>query len=339
MKTTVRTLLAVLVLVSTFAMQPERARAAGPDELVCMYPFWVGFAPLHLANELGYFEEEGVSVREIIDDDRSNALAAMERGDIDCYLRSVGEYQGRPRTPETQGKIIGTIDVSDGGDGIVVAGHIDSICDLEGKVFASEPNLPSTLIAQMALKEQCGLTIDDVVWKKIASADAIAVMSDSDVAAVGAYEPVLTQTVKANQDRNAKILISSRDYPGLITDAIIARTDNLRTQPEKYETLLRGIYRAIAFFQENPEEAIPIMAERFDLKPAEFEEVLANIYYTDIEQAVDFMGLGGERGRLHPLFGEIMQLNIENGAADVRLEAEEQIDNSIITELWNDWQQ
>jgi NitT/TauT family transport system substrate-binding protein len=339
MNTPVRTVLAALALVSMFGLQPERAEAAGPDQLVCMYPFWVGFAPLHLANELGYFKDEGVQVREIIDDDRSNALAAMERGDIDCYLRSVGEYQGRPRTSKTEGKIIGTIDVSNGGDGIVVAGNINSICDLKGKIFASEPNLPSTLIAQMALKEQCGLTIDDVVWKKIASADAIAVMSDPDVAAVGAYEPVLTQTVKANEARNAKILISSRDYPGLITDAIIARTDNLKTQPKKYQALLRGIYRAIAFYEKNPDKAIPIMAKRFDLKPAEFKEVLANIYYTNIDQAADFMGLNGKPGKLHPLFDKIMQLNIENGGADVRLKAEEQIDNSVITKVRNDWQQ
>lgn len=171
--------LGALLLAGMAALAPsDRALAAGPDALVCAYPFWVGFAPLHLANELGYFAEEGITVEEIVDDDNSNAIAAMERGDIDCYLRSLGEYQGRPRTAETQGIAIGTIDVSDGGDGVVVAGDIQSVCDLQGKDFASEPNLPSTLIAQMALKEQCGLTIDDVVWKKIASADAIAVMTD-----------------------------------------------------------------------------------------------------------------------------------------------------------------
>lgn len=310
-----------------------RAAAAGPDELVCAYPFWVGFAPLHLANELGYFEDEGITVQEIIDDDYSNGVAAMERGDIDCYLRSVGEYQGRPRTAESQGIIIGTIDVSDGGDGVVAAGDIRSVCDLEGATFASEPNLPSTLLAQMALKEQCDLSIEDVEWKQIASADAIAVMADDSVAAVGAYEPVLTQTVKANETRGAHILISSRDFPGLITDAIIARTENLNSQPEKYVKLLRGIYRAIDFFNANPDEAIPIMAGRFDLTPDQFKEVLQNIYYTDLPASLELMGTNGEPGRLHELFGEIMQLNLENGAADVQLQAGQHIDNSIITEV------
>jgi NitT/TauT family transport system substrate-binding protein len=25
------------------------------DKVTCMYPVWVGFGPVHLANELGYF--------------------------------------------------------------------------------------------------------------------------------------------------------------------------------------------------------------------------------------------------------------------------------------------
>ena len=93
--------------------------AAADDTISCAYPFWPGFAPVHLANELGYFAEEGLTVNETFDDDRSNVLPALERGDIQCDMRTVGEHQGRPRTPETQGTIIGTIDISLGGDGVV----------------------------------------------------------------------------------------------------------------------------------------------------------------------------------------------------------------------------
>ena len=81
--------------------------------------------------------------------------------DIDCYLRTVGEYQGLGRTKETKGKIIGTIDLSTGGDGWVADGSIKSVCDLKGKTIAVEPNLPTRLIMQMALKKDCGLSIKD----------------------------------------------------------------------------------------------------------------------------------------------------------------------------------
>ncbi|MFQ5784133.1 MAG: ABC transporter substrate-binding protein [Alphaproteobacteria bacterium] len=327
-------ILGAFVGLAALSAQTTPVKAAGPDHLDCAYPFWVGFAPLHLANELGYFKEQGLTVKEIIDDDRSNALAAMARGDIDCYFRSVGEYQGRPRTPETQGIIIGTIDVSDGGDGVVTDASVKSICDLKGKTVASEPNLPSTLIIQMALKKQCGLSIDQVNLMDIASSDAVGVFSDPNVMAVGAYEPVLTKTVEVHKDRGAYIIVSSKDYPNLITDTIIARTDNLKSQPEKYVKLLRGIYKAVDYFRKNPDKAIPIMAKRFDLSPAEFKEVLQGIRYYSLKESVDLVGMNGKPGTLHKIFADVMQLNIENNAADVQLKAEQQIDNSIITKVW-----
>jgi NitT/TauT family transport system substrate-binding protein len=135
-----------------FGTEAARAAAGDANKLTCMYPVWVGFGPIHLAKELGYFKEEGIDVDEILDDDMPNAIAAMDRGDIDCYLRTVGEYQGLRRRKDTQGIIIGTIDLSTGGDGWVADGSIKSVCDLKGKTIAVEPNLPARLIMQMALK-------------------------------------------------------------------------------------------------------------------------------------------------------------------------------------------
>src|SRR6185312_6319673 len=109
--------LAAIAAIIGLAGSSAQAAVGNPTKVTCMYPVWVGFGPVHLANELGYFKEEGIEVEEIIDDDMPNAMAAMERGDIDCYLRTVGEYQGLGRRKETQGIIIGTIDLSQGGDG------------------------------------------------------------------------------------------------------------------------------------------------------------------------------------------------------------------------------
>ena len=158
-------LLALLLLAAAlFAAMPTSAAQAAvgdADKVTCMYPVWVGFGPVHLANELGYFKEEGIEVEEILDDDMPNAMAAMERGDIDCYLRTVGEYQGLGRRKDTQGIIIGTIDLSTGGDGWAADQSIKSVCDLKGKTIAVEPNLPARLIMQMALKKECNLSIKD----------------------------------------------------------------------------------------------------------------------------------------------------------------------------------
>ncbi len=38
----------------------------------------------------------------------------------------------------------------------------------------------------------------------------------------------------------------------------------------------------------------------------------------------------GQRGKLQDIFDEVMQLNLDNGAADNKLDSNQQIDNSVI---------
>ena len=87
------------------------------------------------------------------------------------------------------------------------------------------------------------LSISDVKLADIAAAGADGVFCGrKSVAAVGTYEPVLKQVVATHEDRGAHIVASSKDYKQIMLDVIIARTDNLKSQPDKYVKLLRGIY-------------------------------------------------------------------------------------------------
>jgi NitT/TauT family transport system substrate-binding protein len=342
MRFTKRRFLSIAVALAALGsmLVPGSAEAAVGEEnkITCAYPVWVGFGPVHLANELGYFKEEGIEVEEILDDDMPNAMAAMERGDIDCYLRTVGEYQGLGRRKDTQGIIIGTIDLSTGGDGWVADGSIKSVCDLKDKTIAVEPNLPARLIMQMALNKQCNLSIKDTNLTDIAAADAVGVFADPSVAAVGTYEPVLSQVAATHQNRGAHILVSSKDYADLILDVIFVHTEELKAHPDKYVKFLRAIYRAVDYFNSNQEQAIPIIAKHFSITPEDFKATLPNFRYTPFQEAVQLMGTDQE-GRVYEVFREAMALNLEFGSADVELHPEDHIDRSIITKVQESWKQ
>lgn len=204
--------------------------AAADDMIRILAPTWVGFAPVLVAQDLGCYAEECVTLQMSFEDDRTNVLAAMERGDIDADMRTVGEHQGRPRTPETPGKIICTIDISVGGDGVVADGAIATVADLKGKTVAVEPNIPARLLLQMALAK-AGLSLADVDLREIATADTIAVFSDPAIAAVGTYEPFLSQTLPVVAERHPHILVSSKAEP------VRAPSDGLRAFFEKYTAM------------------------------------------------------------------------------------------------------
>ncbi|WP_372675135.1 ABC transporter substrate-binding protein [Aquicoccus sp.] len=298
-------------------------------------PTWVGFAPALVAQDLGCYEEEGVSLDFRFEDDRANVMAAMERGDIDADMRTVGEHQGRPRAPETPGTIIGTIDVSVGGDGVLVDGTIDSVADLEGKTVAIEPNIPARLLLQMELAK-VGLSINDLELREIATADTIAVFNDPAISAVGTYEPFLSQAAGILTERDPRILVSSLDEPDIIVDIITARDAALAETPGKFESLLRCVYRAVAFQRENPEQFSEYAAPYFGLTAADVTEIVeTSLDYTTYEDAVAFLGTGGETGKLHGVFDEVMQLNIDYGAAETVLDPVEEIDNALLTGLFD----
>jgi NitT/TauT family transport system substrate-binding protein len=310
---------------------PFPAQAA--ETIRMLAPTWLGFAPVHVANDMGCFKDEGLEVDYKFEDDRSNVMAAYARGDIEVDMRTVGEHQGRPRDAETPGVIIGTIDESVGGDGVIADETIKSVADLKGKVVAAEPNIPARLLLQMKLKE-AGLTLNDLQIKDIATADTAAVFADTSIAAIATYEPFMSQAVKNSTRPGAGVLVSSKDYRGIIIDVITARKDDLAANPGKYASFLKCIYKAVDFSKAEPAKYAELAAPHFGLTAAEVQEILdTSLAYTNLADAKAYMGKPGARGKLHDIFDTVMTLNLENGAADNKLDANQQIDNSVINTL------
>lgn len=307
--------------------------ALSADQIRILAPTWLGFAPVHIASDLGCFAKKDLDVSIKFEDDLTNVMAAMARGDIELQMRSVGEYQGRPRDASTPGIIIGTIDESVGGDGVITDDNIKSVADLKGKVVAAEPNIPARLLLQMELK-QAGLSLKDLQIKDIASADTGAVFVDPSIAAIATYEPFMSQALKASARPGARMLISSKDHRGIIIDAIIVRNDDLKANPDKYARFLGCIYEAVDFIKAEPDKFAEMASKHFGLTPDEVKGIVnGSLSYTTLAESLAYMGKPDEKGTLHGIFDTVMQLNLENGAADNKLIATDQIDNSVINKV------
>jgi NitT/TauT family transport system substrate-binding protein len=307
--------------------------AFSADQIRILAPTWLGFAPVHIAGDLGCFAGKDLDVSIKFEDDLTNVMAAMARGDIEMQMRSVGEYQGRPRNASTPGIIIGTIDESVGGDGVITDDKIKTVADLKGKVVAAEPNIPSRLLLQMELK-QAGLSLKDLQIKDIATADTGAVFVDETITAIATYEPFMSQALKASTRPGARMLVSSKDHRGIIIDAIIVRNDDFKANPDKYAKFLGCIYEAVDFLKAEPAKFADMASKHFGLTAAEVTEIVdSSLSYTTLAESLTYMGKPGEKGTLHGIFDTVMDLNLENGAADNKLVATDQIDNSAINKL------
>lgn len=308
------------------------AAHAEDNKIRVLAPTWTGYAPVFVAIDKGYFKELDIEVEMRFEDDRSNVLAAMTRGDVEIDMRTVGEHQGRPRDASTPGVIIATIDKSVGGDGVIADGSIGSVRDLKGKTVAVEPNIPARLLLQLALKKE-GMTLDDLTMKEIMTPDTVAVFADASIAAIGTYEPVMSQALTAQPQRNGKLLVSSKDSD-IIIDIIDVRQDDLKTNPVKYQKFLTGLFKAIDLYKSDPAEFIKLAAPHYNLTEKEVKEIFdTSLEFTDKAATADMIGTADKPGKLAEIFDTVMQLNLDYKSADAKLDAGQQIDPSVMAAI------
>ncbi len=144
----------------------------------------------------------------------------------------------------------------------------------------------------------------------------------------------MSQAVAASTRPGTKILFSSKDYRGIIIDIITARRDDLQAHPDKYVKFLRGIYRAVDFAAKNPDKYAELAAPHFGLTPVEVKNIInTSLAYIPLDKAKALLGEPGKPGVLFDTFKTVMQLNLENGAADHNLDAAQQIDSAAISKV------
>jgi NitT/TauT family transport system substrate-binding protein len=292
---------------------------------------WSGFAPVFVAADLGYFKAMGLNVTVKLDDEQSDALAGLTRGDIEVDMRTVDDYQRRPRSDATPGVMIGTIDESIGGDGVVAAGAIKTPADLKGKTIAMETDIPAYLLMQLEL-EKAGLSVKDVHIKQTAGSDALSVFADPSIDAIGTFQPFMNQAVKTQAARGAHTLISSASYPGFIIDAIIVNQDKLKADPASYKSFLIGVYKAVAYFDTNQADFLKLAAPHFNLSVADFKASIdGSLNYTSLATAKTYFGSSATPGPIYKTFDTLMHLNSENGASDHQLSAAHSFDLSVLS--------
>jgi NitT/TauT family transport system substrate-binding protein len=329
--TLTRTVISSLLAIATILVSMSAALAE--DRIRCAYPFWFGFAPVPVAIELGYFAEEGLEVDTVFDNDRANVLPGLEIGDLHCTMRTIGEHMSRPLAVDSDLVVIGVIDVSVGADGVVGAPGIESVTDLIGKTFAGEINHPGTLMTAHALK-QAGHSFDEVNVRLIATDDGQAVFEDEEVAAVATWEPMLSEIVANTSRKGSKILLSSADFNGLITDVVIVNKSDYEANREKYAKFMRGIYRAVDLYNKDEAAFLAAAAPAYDVTPDLMKADLGGVYYTSYEDALEFFGVG-QPPKLKDVVAGLNDINVDLDLMDAPIPYEAMVDATLTDGLFD----
>ena len=318
-------LLVVIVLVVVF-MQGDRNNTGNKQSkqsvTIGMVTF-PGYAPLYLAKEKKLFE--GVDVNLVRIESIGDLRAAMNSGKIDMYAATYDIFEAvENNTPPGIGFL--AIDESHGGDGVAVSKDIKDLKDLKGKSVAAEPGFPPYFILQYLLNKE-GMSLADINFKDLPSADAGNAFVSGQVDVAATYEPYLS--ISANKRDGASVLVSSADTPGLIVDFLFASEDLVKNDKEVLKRIADGWFAAVNYWKQNPDESVKIMAKSFGVDNAEMEDIKSGISWLTLEdnQKLFDKKQPNNAYETFDLVGDILE---SNNSAGVRVKSSDKLSDKII---------
>ena len=323
MKTPFATLAVLFLLIVACAGTQERA------SLTLSVNSWIGYGPFYLAQEKGFFTDEGLDVSIVTTEGTAERKAAMVANRIDVLGDTV-DLLVLSRDEQVPSVAVMELDVSNGADGIIVTDDIKTVADLKGKSIAVQKNFVGESFLLYVLKKY-DLSPDDVELIDMESGAAGAAFVAGSVDVAVTYEPWLS---KAKERENGKILISSADEPGVIVDILSVHEDVLAQRPDDIKKLMRAWFRAVDYAKQNPEEANAIMAKYYDLPPQEFADILTGVEWPGYEENKAYFGNAEAPGRILDVADVFSSAFLEIGIIKERPDMQQAVDGSLLATLY-----
>ena len=266
---------------------------------------WVGYGPMFLARDKGFFKENGLDVELQIIEDAALYMAAIAAGKLDGNASTIDEIM-KYRSEAFCFKAVVALDDSHGGDGVLVRDEVMSLKDLKGKQVGMNQGSVSQFWFNILLKRE-GMTEADLEITNMTADDAATAFIAGRIPAAVTWEPHLSLVRSKKQ---GKVLIDSSATPGLIVDVVALTCDYIDKNPKDVEAFVTGLYKAVEFIKTNPDEANAIMAKGvggYLEKPEDFAEAAKGVRYYDKARSIEFFGTAekGEAADLIKLGNEI----------------------------------
>ncbi len=282
------------------------AQPAFAGKLKIGHSTWVGYGPFYIAQEKGFFKEEGVDVEFVIMEDTALKIGAMFAGQIDIAASTADEFPSYLKPGKTV-RYVMAVDYSNGGDGVVSNKDIASIAGLKGKRVAFEQGTISQYFLNVLLKRS-GLTQADIETVNMTAADAGTAFVAKQVDAAVTWEPALSLGANA---AHGKLLASSAEMPGVIVDVLAVTGDTAAAKSADLKAFARAWYRALDYLAKNPDESYAIMARGVGgwiEKPADFQAAAGGIKYIDKAGNEALFGKTGKPGTLHQTVSDAIEI-------------------------------
>lgn len=320
-----------VVLVLWVVIGREPAGREGLPKFSLSVNTWVGFGPFWLAEEKGFFEEEGVDVDISVIDDTAQRKAAVVKGDVDGLGDTV-DLLVLARAENVPSVAVMQVDVSNGADGILVTDAVRTVQDLKGKKIAVQKNFVSEAFLNYVLQKN-GLKPSDVQTIDMEAGAAGAAFVAGQVDAAVTFEPWLS---KAKERRGGRVLISTADEPGVIVDILSVNEQYLTDNAAVVRKVMRAWFKAVDYWRTHQGEASALMAKHYNVSPTEFAELISGLVWPTYQENVTYFGSKERPVRIYEVAGIFADLFVATGQIKQKPDLTQAIDERLLSTLYDE---
>lgn len=247
---------------------------------------WPGYELLYLAQEKGFFREQGLDVRLVELNSLSDAQRAYMSGQVDGLTSTLVEAVLIQVDSAYPLQVVVPTDYSNGGDVILAQAGITSLAELKGKRVGCEANSLGIHVLYHALR-RVGLSLSDVEVVNVGQSQGSEELALGVLDALVTYPPTSIEALKAE---GVHKLFTSREAPEEILDVLSIKQSVLERYPALPQQLLAVWQRAYEYTEQHPKQAFAIMAEREQVSVEEFETMYNNeIHVFDKDGALQIL--------------------------------------------------
>lgn len=243
---------------------------------------WPGYEPIYLARDLGYFDSEKVKLFELPSSDITMESFRNHSTDIaSLTLDETFELLDEG----TKLRILLIMDISNGGDAVLVKPEIKQLKDIKGKRI-SMVNIPLGLYMLNRLLDKAGLERKDVEVFPMPETHQVKFVKKGKADAVITFDPVKSQLVR----QGMHVLFDSSDIPNEIFDLLVVHEDVYQNNFNEICEIGKQWFKTLDYIKDNNKHASEQMGKRLGVDAGAFNEMMKGLIIPTMDENSKLLG-------------------------------------------------
>jgi NitT/TauT family transport system substrate-binding protein len=290
---------------------------------------WPGYAHAFLAQEKGFFKNNGVEVELILKTEQSVSFELYRNAGCDGLFTVLPDVI-LLNSEGNASKAVCIVDVSTTGDVLVAGPKVRTLADLKGKTVGFEGVNSFSHIFVLKALEKAGLGENDVFFKNVPAHQVLAELENGSIQAGHTWNPTKWEALR----KGYKVMTSAGDVPGIIIDVLVFNGAVIQERPEEVKAVVKALFEARDYLESHREEALEIMSRSEGMSKEMMVDGLQGLIQPSLTlNREELVGSPGSESRMAKNVRTLSGFYMTHGQVNRDYSADEILDPRFIKEL------